>query len=51
MHAYQMMKVQQDPNFQLVIEPGFPDEQTMADNPDRYFTEIVQGKEYQTVLP
>lgn len=35
----------------LAIEPNFPDEETLAASTDLYYTELVPGREYQTVLP
>ena len=36
---------------ELVIQPNFPDEETLAATEDQYYTELVPGREYQTVLP
>ena len=35
----------------MVIPPNFPDEDTLQATQDQYYTELVPGREYQTLLP
>ena len=35
----------------LVMDPNFPDEDTLIANQSDYYTELVAGREYQTKLP
>ena len=35
----------------LAIHPNFPDADTLAATQEEYYTELVTGREYQTVLP
>jgi hypothetical protein len=33
-------------NTQIVITPNFPDEETLEANENKYYTELVPGREY-----
>lgn len=40
-HAYTELKRQNHPDFELVMQPDFPDEETLTLNKEDYFTELV----------
>ena len=48
-HAYANRDQQTEQ--ELAINPNFPDEETLAATEDQYYTELISGREYQTVLP
>ena len=54
-HAYNTTKASESNDCEggedLAIQPNFPDEETLAATLDQYYTELVPGREYQTLLP
>ena len=40
-----------EPGCDLAVVPNFPDEETLAATQEQYYTELVPGLEYQTLLP